>query len=250
MFKYKSKYTDKEIPTPNIWKRGGKPTRFGWDPKIVVLHIMAGTLSGTDSWFKNPNSGASAHYGIGKNGEVHQYADEISAPWANGVIRNPKAKLIKKYNSNPNFYTISIEHEGQTGKKWSSAMFNKSAKLTADICKRWNIPIDRSHIIGHYEIDSVNRPNCPGTGLTSRWKEYINKVQEYAYPKPNPKPDPEPQPKPKPKPEPDPKPDPEPDPKPDPKPKPEIEENPIVKKFKGFVISCLEWIEKNITNKN
>jgi N-acetyl-anhydromuramyl-L-alanine amidase AmpD len=37
---------------------------------------MDGTLAGTDAWFTNPASQVSAQYGIGKNGEVHQYVKE------------------------------------------------------------------------------------------------------------------------------------------------------------------------------
>ena len=41
----------KWIGSPN--KRKG---RNGFRPEAVVIHIMEGTLKGTDSWFKNPVS--------------------------------------------------------------------------------------------------------------------------------------------------------------------------------------------------
>lgn len=68
-----------------------------------------------------------------------------------------------------NSHCISIEHEGQTGETWTAAM------LRADIAvKRWcnaelvraglpPIQLDKDGIIGHMHIDSVDRPNCPGT---------------------------------------------------------------------------------------
>jgi len=34
--------------------------------------------------------------------------------------------------------------------------------LHQQLIKWWGILIDSNHIIGHYRIDSVNRPNCPG----------------------------------------------------------------------------------------
>lgn len=40
-------------------------------------------------------------------------------------------------------------------------MKKTSAALIRDVCQRWNIPIDRDHIIGHYQIDGIRRPNCP-----------------------------------------------------------------------------------------
>jgi hypothetical protein len=60
---------------------------------------------------------------------------------------------------NPNLYTIGIEHEGQGSSAWPDAMYESSARLIADVCTRWSIPIDRSHIVGHREI--YGRKTCP-----------------------------------------------------------------------------------------
>lgn len=244
-FKNSSRFTDKEIPTPKIWTQNGKGTRFGWVPDVVVLHIMQGTLSGTDSWFQNPNAGGSAHYGIGKNGAVHQYADEAHATWANNPPQSPSAQIVKqRSNVNANFYTIAIEHEGYTGQEWPRKMFDMSARLTADICRRWNIPVNRDHIIGHYEISSTSRPNCPGTGLTSRWSEYISLVRNYAFPSisPQPKPTPKPKPSPEPTPEPKPKPIPSPKPKPSNEPKNFIES--LTRAYFEFMDRLLDGLQR------
>jgi hypothetical protein len=37
--------------------------------------------------------------------------------------------------------------------------------LHKQLIAKHGIPIDEGHIIGHYRIDSVNRPNCPGPGF-------------------------------------------------------------------------------------
>jgi hypothetical protein len=37
-----------------------------------------------------------------------------------------------------------------------------SANLIREICQRWQIPIDRNHIVGHFEIFS-KKPNCPAS---------------------------------------------------------------------------------------
>ena len=42
---------------------------------LIVEHVMQGSLTGTDHWFQNPNAQVSAHFGIGKDGSVHQYVD-------------------------------------------------------------------------------------------------------------------------------------------------------------------------------
>lgn len=131
-------------------------------PIAIVLHIMEGTLSGTDSWFRNPKSQASTHYGIGKNGEIWQWVSEYDMAYGNGRVAAPTWDLIT--GQNPNLYTISIEHEGFTGQPWTEAMYQADVFLIRQIAKRWSIPLDRDHIIGHREIYG-KKPNCPGTGL-------------------------------------------------------------------------------------
>ena len=59
------------IPSPNS-NKGRKSYR----PEAIVIHIMEGSLSGTDDWFRSTKSNVSAHYGIGKTGEVHRYVPE------------------------------------------------------------------------------------------------------------------------------------------------------------------------------
>ena len=62
--------------------------RNGLKPQGIVIHLMDGTLLGTDAWFLNGNRGSvsSAHYGIGKTGEIHQYVkDEDRAYHAGNV---------------------------------------------------------------------------------------------------------------------------------------------------------------------
>lgn len=133
-----------------------------YKPEAVVIHIMDGSLVGTDEWFANPKSEVSAHYGIGKTGEVHQYVKEEDQAWHAGRVDRPVWKGIKP-GINPNLYTIGIEHEGRplTNDVWPEAMKVASASMIADICKRYNISIDRDHVIGHYEI-FAGKPHCPG----------------------------------------------------------------------------------------
>ena len=135
--------------------------RKGYRPEAVVIHIMDGTLPGTDSWFANPTSQVSAHYGIGKSGEVHQYVQENDAAWHAGRVDAPVWKLIRP-DVNPNLYTIGIEHEGKPDEGWTEVMKQSSATLIREICQRWHIPIDRDHVVGHFEIFS-KKPNCPAT---------------------------------------------------------------------------------------
>lgn len=142
-------------PSPNF-----VPGRGIYKPEVIVLHIMAGTLQGTDAWFMNPNSKVSAHFGVGFNGEIHQYVRESDTAWANGIVNSPSFRLYKP-GINPNLYTLSIEHEGFNLTDASDAERNGSVELIKNLCATYNIPIDRDHIIGHYEIDLLRKPNCP-----------------------------------------------------------------------------------------
>ena len=147
----------KQVPSPHHSSRGT------YKPEAIVIHIMEGTLRGTDSWFQDPRSKVSSHYGVGKNGEVHQYVQEGESAWHAGVVVRPTWKLIKAgvpRNPNPNSYTIGIEHEGYHTEEWTPEMRHASATLIAAIARRHDIPLDRDHIIGHYEI-RANKPNCP-----------------------------------------------------------------------------------------
>jgi len=135
----------KQIPSPNFWKGFKKRT-------AVVLHVSGGDMNSMDTWFSNPKSQVSAHYGISKTGEVYQYVSEKNSAWAEGVVRKPTWKLIQKVN--PNWYTISIEHGGFRTTKWTEEKKQASAELVFGICKRNHIPITRENIIGHYEIDA------------------------------------------------------------------------------------------------
>lgn len=65
--------------------------------------------------------------------------------------------------SNPNHYTITIEFEGKDrGGAIDEPQYQAGLWLIRQIASRWNIPLTRDYIIGHYEIDRVNKENCPG----------------------------------------------------------------------------------------
>lgn len=142
----------------------GTPDHFGYpagthgqlQPLAICDHIMCGTLAGCDAWFNG--GGLSAHFGIGKNGDIHQYVELEDCAWANGAVANPDPSLAYIYeNHNPNVVTWSIEHEGWPSEPWTAAMYQASLKL-----KRWLLEQEPVAIVGHFQFDSVSRNNCPG----------------------------------------------------------------------------------------
>ena len=135
--------------------------REGYKPELIVVHISAGSLTSMDSWFNTPSSQASAHYGVSKDGvTIHQYVQEDKKAWHAGRVNNPSFKLYKP-GINPNLYTIGIENEGLDLANAPEVQLKALCELIRDIGTRFNIKLDRDHVIGHYQIDAINRNFCP-----------------------------------------------------------------------------------------
>lgn len=139
--------------------------RNGYHITHITLHIMVGHLTGTDSVFNHP-SGASAHYGIGADGTIHQYVSENDGSWSDA-----------NYASNNS--TISIEHEGgMNGIPCTQACMNASAKLCADIARRygwthlWHDGCN-GNIWLHREIPGTDHYGCPDRAPNSLDVTYV-----------------------------------------------------------------------------
>jgi hypothetical protein len=64
-----------------------------------------------------------------------------------------------------NQQAVGIEHEGyaHTGYTWyTEAMYRSSAALVRWLASTYNIPLDRTHIIGHYEVPDPNNAGLFG----------------------------------------------------------------------------------------
>jgi len=111
----------------------------------IVIHDTEGGWDGSVATLQN-DSGKSVHYIIDADGSrVGQFRAETDTTWHAG-----------------NFYynetSIGIEHVGQTSDPagYSDALYAKSEKLVNNIRTRWNVPVDREHIIGHYQVPNEN----------------------------------------------------------------------------------------------
>lgn len=143
-----------EKPSPNF-----RTGRGAYKPLAVVVHIMEGSLPGTDSWFDQTRSHVSSHWGIGKNGELHRYVKEEDTAFHAGTVDRPQWKLIRR-GINPNLYTIGIENEGRNGDALTDAQLQTLASVIAAAAQRWGFPIDADHVIPHHFIRAM-KP-CPG----------------------------------------------------------------------------------------
>ena len=129
----------------------------------IVIHTVQGSYVGAVSWFQNRSARASAHYTIrSSDGEVTQSVRERDIAWHAG-------------HRGTNERAIGIEHEGYIDRPdlwYTDALYRSSAALVRDIALRHGIPIDREHVIAHYEVPGCSSgrgggASChtdPGTG--------------------------------------------------------------------------------------
>jgi N-acetylmuramoyl-L-alanine amidase len=150
----------KWIGCPESNFRKGRP--LGFRPEAIVIHIMDGSFSAGESVFLGEGTQKSAHYGISKEGVIHQYVDENNTAFHAGIVVNPTWELLKP-GINPNFYTVGIEHEGRPDDIWPDTQLTASAGLIGEIVARWNIPVDLQHLPRHHQIRA--NKTCPGNWL-------------------------------------------------------------------------------------
>jgi N-acetylmuramoyl-L-alanine amidase len=146
--------------------RRGRPEHLRVE--AVVIHIIDGSLQAADTTFldnglKDPRS---AHYAVGRGGEIHQYVAESDTAFHAGVVVKPTWAGLKRAANgtfiNPNFYTIGIEHAGRADDDWPDAMYGASAHLLRAIADRHPAlrPLSRRNVVMHREIRATK--SCPG----------------------------------------------------------------------------------------
>lgn len=134
----------------------------------VTIHHFAGTnFESAGNRFATPNIGASAHYSVGPNGQVHQHVHESDTAWSDA-------------NWNSNCQTISIEHcnsQGAPDWKIADSTFELGCQLTADIFKRYNLgkAVRGINLFCHRELAKTT---CPGDYLYSKMDQYCARVNE------------------------------------------------------------------------
>ena len=136
--------------------------RGDFKPEAVILHRSGGTLAEIDKRCSQTGTFTSAHYAIASDGSVHQYVEEADTAFHAGVVVNATWRLIKP-GSNPNFYAIGIELEGDAADPTTSAQYDAAAALIAEIAARYQFGADVDHIVLHSEIRAGR--SCPGDGF-------------------------------------------------------------------------------------
>jgi N-acetyl-anhydromuramyl-L-alanine amidase AmpD len=149
---------------------------------MIIIHDTEGSFATAVSIFQDPSRQASAHYVVGKAGQIDQMVLEHDIAWHAG-------------NWDFNTRAIGIEHEGYawTPGTFTTAEYLASARLAASICSRWGVPMDRLHVIGHNQVPDPNNPGLTGgvdhhtdPGPYWDWTYYMAQASSYANALPSP----------------------------------------------------------------
>lgn len=140
----------------------------GPPPRVIVIHDMEASYSSGVAWLRDRRASASAHFCVSSAGQSCQLVREEYAAWHVAWC---------------NGYTFGIEHEGfaATSSYYTDAMLKESARIAADLCRRYDIP----------PVHSTTRGICFHSDLGARggghhdpgpyWpmEKYISYVQSY-----------------------------------------------------------------------
>ncbi|MFE6752062.1 N-acetylmuramoyl-L-alanine amidase [Streptomyces sp. NPDC057684] len=138
-----------------------RPTSYPLN--YVIIHVTQETYADALAIFRNPAKKVSAHYVVrSSDGHIAQCVRERNIAWHAG-------------NWDYNTRSIGIEHEGWVDRPeyFTDALYQSSANLTAAICAKYGIPMDRAHILGHSEVPGTDHTD-PGPYWD--WSRYIRMV--------------------------------------------------------------------------
>ncbi len=132
-----------DTPQANKWTPGRPDGNAAVN--MVVIHDTEGGWDASLATLQN-DTGKSAHYLVDADGSrVVQFVSEYDTAWQAG-------------NWYYNTRSIGIEHVGYVSDPngYATALYDKSVELVKSIRTRWTIPLDRAHIIGHYQVPNGN----------------------------------------------------------------------------------------------
>ncbi|MER6528757.1 peptidoglycan recognition family protein [Streptomyces sp. NPDC001508] len=144
------------------YRRADRPADYRIDR--VVVHVTQGGYRSAVRVFQDPGHGAASHSIVREDGRITQLVRELDVAFHAGN---------REYNER----SVGIEHEGfvERASSFTDEMYAGSARLTAAICARYGIPVDRRHIIGHVEVPGTDHTD---PGRYWDWDRYLRLVRE------------------------------------------------------------------------
>lgn len=137
----------------------------------VVVHIMAGTLPGTDSWFRNPDAKASSHFGTGKDGRLFQWVDTKDRAWAQAA---------------GNTSWLSVENEGEGGDTLTGEQLQRCAEVLAFAHRVYSVPLQvasgpNGQGLGWHGMGGTawgGHTSCPGPRIVAQLPQIVERAKD------------------------------------------------------------------------
>jgi N-acetylmuramoyl-L-alanine amidase-like protein len=167
------------LPAPYALRTAGGPvTDYGTYDKenrpaqqkvrYIVIHDTEGTYDNVVAQAQDVSQHTSWNFTIrSSDGHVAQHVKTKDMSWHAG-------------NWYVNNTSIGVEHEGfaAQGTWYTEAMYRSSAKLVRHLAKRYGIPLDRAHIIGHDNVPGGTASTVAGMhwdpGPYWDWSHYFD----------------------------------------------------------------------------
>ncbi|MFJ8345016.1 peptidoglycan-binding protein [Streptomyces sp. NPDC094153] len=153
-------------PIPINYTPGGQASVRG-----VVVHIMDGTLEGTDSWFRShPEAKASSHFGTSRAGDLRQWVSTSDKAWA---------------QANGNSSWLSVENEGRGGDTLTDAQLDRNAEVLAWAHATDGVPLQVAdgpdgRGLGYHAMGGNawgGHLNCPGSRVVAQLAEIVARAK-------------------------------------------------------------------------
>lgn len=173
-----------QVPSPLFGYPQGARGRNGHAIAGICYHTMDGYwpfYQRIIQGLERPTYVNSANYSLNRDGTIHQHVPDDTAAWCNGQMVQPDMGVYfigqcAKLNINPNLVTISIECEGKSGEPWTEVQYQSLLWWTREMLRRHpELGPDRQRLVGHYQIDSVNKQGCPGSSFP--WARLMKDIQ-------------------------------------------------------------------------
>ncbi|MFJ8391125.1 N-acetylmuramoyl-L-alanine amidase [Streptomyces sp. NPDC094438] len=155
-------------PIADNYTAGGQDAVYG-----VVIHIMDGTLAGTDSWFRNTAAQASSHFGTGRSGQLYQWVDTANRAWA---------------QVGGNRTWLSVENEGRGGDALTDAQITRCAEVLAWAHKTHGVPLQLAsgpsgRGLGYHAMGGSawgGHTSCPGSKVVAQLDDILARAKSLA----------------------------------------------------------------------
>lgn len=135
--------------------------------RYIVIHDTEGNWDGVLNLIQDPTY-VSWNYTLrSTDGHIAQHVKAKDVAWHAG-------------NWYINAKSIGLEHEGFLASPdawYTEAMYRSSARLVKYLARKYDIPLDRQHILGHDTVPGTTTPNIPGMhtdpGPYWDWRHYF-----------------------------------------------------------------------------